>query len=91
MSSCWKCGTPLLDGQVECEDGCEGEAPVRFDEAEVRRRIQEFQSRHVQLDWSQIQTVEQAREILAAWEYPIVMPKDSPAVKNHPQCFKPIK
>jgi hypothetical protein len=24
MSSCWKCGRDLPEGQVECEEGCDG-------------------------------------------------------------------
>ena len=26
MSSCWKCGRPLPEGQVECEDDCQPQA-----------------------------------------------------------------
>jgi hypothetical protein len=50
MSSCWKCGRDVPEGQVECEYGC-GD-PVNDKVREGLMRL--FRDSSVEIDWNKV-------------------------------------
>jgi hypothetical protein len=62
MSTCWKCGQNLSEGQVECENGCGAEFPT---DAQVDEALRRIRANTADVDWSKVQTVEDMREILS--------------------------
>jgi hypothetical protein len=65
MSTCWKCGRQLLEGNTECEHGCSS-GSADFSDAELAEIFRRQARNTVLIDWNKVQTMEDVRIILAA-------------------------
>lgn len=78
MSSCFRCGKDLPEGQTECEYGCQA-API--DDREIRealRRIQQRENALVAIDWDKVKTLEDLLLVMGLLFDGVKIFRDSP-------------
>lgn len=82
MSSCWKCGKKVSEGQTECEYGCgKAEHDAQVQRVAALIKASEF----VPIDWDKVKTIDDFRTVLSVLHSEVRILKGSPcaiALKN---------
>lgn len=87
MSTCYKCGRELPDGQVECDGVC---STVETPE-ELEAMDREFARDYMEVDWAQVKTVEDVVNVLSAWDDYLFVPKKHPRFESLKKYLKPVE